>query len=79
MHARNEYEAVRTQMLPKADQALAFTRRGFEAGRFSFIALAQAQRTLFDLRKRSVDAAARYHTILVEVERLTAISSGSRP
>lgn len=79
IHARNEYEAVRTQMLPKADQALAFTRRGFEAGRFSFIALAQAQRTLFDLRKRSVDAAARYHTILVEVERLTAISSGSRP
>lgn len=79
IHARTEYGAVRTQMLPKADQALAFTRRGFEAGRFSFVALSQAQRTLFDLRKRSVDAAARYHTILVEIERLTAIPSGSKP
>lgn len=79
MHARTEYEAVHTRMLPKAEQALAFTLRGFQVGRFSFLAFTQAQRTLFDLRKRSIDAAARYHTILVEVERLTAISSGSKP
>lgn len=79
MHARTEYEALRTRMLPKAEQAFAFTRRGFEAGRFSFVSLAQAQRTLFDLRARSVEAAARYHTRLVEVERLTAIATEATP
>lgn len=73
-HARSEVDALRAKMLPKAEQALAFTRRGFDAGRFSFLQLAQAQKTLFDLRTRSVDAAARYHTLLVEVERLTAVT-----
>lgn len=70
-HARTEHEAVRTRMLPKAGQALAFTRRGFEAGRFSFAALSQAQRTLFDLRERGIEAAVRYHRLLAELERLT--------
>lgn len=79
IHARTEYEALRTRMLPKAEQALAFTRRGFEGGRFSFVSLAQAQRTLFDLRARFVEAAARYHLRLVEVERLTAIASEATP
>lgn len=74
LHARTEYEALRTRMLPKAEQAFAFTRRGFEAGRFSFLALSQAQQTLFELRERRVDAAARYHIQLVEVERLTTVS-----
>lgn len=78
-HARTEYDALRARILPKAEQALAFNRRGFEAGRFSFFSLAQAQRTLFDLRARSVEAAARYHTRLVEVERLTAIASEATP
>ena len=71
MHARHEAETLRTRMLPMAEDALVNTRRGFEAGRFSFISLAQAQRTLFDLNQRTVEAAARYHLLLVEVERLT--------
>lgn len=78
-HASTEYEALQSRLLPKAEQALNVTRRGFESGRFSFAALAQAQRTLFELRERSVDAAARYHTLLVEVERLTAVSSEVTP
>lgn len=79
VHARHELEALQTNMLPKAETALATTRRGFEAGRFSFISLAQAQRTLFDLRERAVDAAARYHLRLVEVERLTATVEDTLP
>ena len=79
LHARTEYESLRTKMLPKAEQALAFTRRGFEAGRFSFVSVAQAQKTLFDLRRRSVDAAARYHTLLIEVQRLAAVAPETAP
>ncbi len=78
-HARTEVESLQSKMLPKAEQALDFVRRGFEAGRFSFVSLAQAQNTLFDLRARSVEAAARYHILLVEVERLTAIATETTP
>lgn len=79
VHARTEHDALSTRMLPKAEQAYAFTRRGFEAGRFSFLSLTQAQRTLFDLRARSVEAAARYHVLLVEVERLTTVPAENTP
>ena len=78
-HARTEVEALRTRMLPKAEQAVAFTNAGFKAGRFSFYSLAQAQKTLFELRERDVEAAARYHTLLVEVERLTAVATEVTP
>lgn len=79
IHARTEYAALQSRLLPKAEQAFGVARRGFESGRFSFASLAQAQRTLFELRERSVNVAARYHTQLVEVERLTAVSSEVTP
>lgn len=78
-HARTEAGVLRDSMLPTAEKALAQTRRGFEAGRFSFYALAQAQETLFRLRERAVEAATRYHLLLVEVERLTANAEDSAP
>lgn len=78
-HARLEAETLRKTMIPKAEQAVAFTRRGFAEGRFSFVSLAQAQKTLFELRERSTESAARYHALLVEVERLTAAAQDSTP
>jgi cobalt-zinc-cadmium efflux system outer membrane protein len=77
--AQSEVASLRQRMLPKAEEAARLTRRGFEAGRFSFLSLAQAEKTLFDLREREVEAAARYHTLLVEVERLTAPAPDAAP
>ncbi|HDS1227074.1 TPA: TolC family protein [Stenotrophomonas maltophilia] len=70
--AQSEIESVRQRQLPKAKQALDQSRRGFEEGRFSYLVLSQAQRTMFDLRERDVEAAARYLRLLVEADRLTA-------
>nr|WP_298855385.1 TolC family protein [uncultured Aquimonas sp.] len=78
-HARTEIETLRDAMLPTAEEAVAQARRGFEAGRFSFYSLAQAQDTLFRLRERAVEAATRYHLLLVQVERLTANAQDSTP
>ena len=77
--ARQEVESLRTSMIPKAEKTLAITRRGFDEGRFSFFVFAQAQKALFDLRARSVDATARYHASLVDIERLTATAQGVTP
>ena len=73
VHARTEEEALRLSMLPRSEQALALAQRGFDSGRFSFAALTQAQNTSLALRRRAIDASARYHTLLVEVENLVAI------
>lgn len=78
-HARDEAEALRQRMLPKAEEALEFARRGFAAGRFSFASLAQAQRTVLELQGRAIEAFTRYHIALVEVERLTAINQDIQP
>lgn len=79
MRARTEAESLYTSLIPKAEKALATTRHGFEAGRFSFMSLAQAQKTLFDLHTRAVEASSRYHLLLVEVERLTATVEDMTP
>lgn len=70
-HARTESSALRESMLPKARRSLELAQRGFAAGRFPFITLSQSQQTVFDLRRREIDAAARYHFLLAEIDRLT--------
>lgn len=79
IHARTAFEAHRDRMIPKAEAALALTRKGFEAGRFSFVALSQAQRTLLELRRAQIDAAVRYHTLLTDIERMTVAAGVSSP
>lgn len=79
VHARTAFEAHRDRMIPKAEAALALTRKGFDAGRFSFVALSQAQRTLLELRNAQIDAAVRYHTLLTDIERMTVAAGVSSP
>jgi cobalt-zinc-cadmium efflux system outer membrane protein len=71
-HARAEFTTLGASMIPRAEQALALAQRGFDLGRFGFLALTQAQDTLFELRRRRIDAAARFHTLLADLQRLTA-------
>jgi len=69
--ARAEVTALREQLVPQAETALQQTRYGYERGRFSYIELADAQRELLVLQRAAIAAAARYHRVLAEVERLT--------
>jgi cobalt-zinc-cadmium efflux system outer membrane protein len=71
-HARTEFEMLERTMIPKAEQALALATRGFDAGRFPYLALSQAQDRLFDLRRRHIEAALLYHLLLAETQRLVA-------
>jgi outer membrane protein, heavy metal efflux system len=69
--ADQEFHALRDAMIPTAEKALALAARGFEAGRFPFTALSQAQETLFELRRRRIDAAERHHLLFADIQRLT--------
>ncbi len=69
--ARVEVEGLRSEVQPKAESVLRSTDQAFRQGRVSFLELAIAQQQLLDVRSGSVDAAARYHGLLIEIERLT--------
>ncbi|HEY4366986.1 MAG TPA: TolC family protein [Steroidobacteraceae bacterium] len=68
---RAGYEVLRTEIQPQAKLALEQTQYGYERGRFSFLELIAAQRELVELRQAAIDAAADYHRLLAELERLT--------
>ncbi len=71
MHARSETEALQKQVRPQARQMLETTQSGYQAGRFSFLELADAQRQLLEIELEAIDAAANFHLQLIEIERLT--------
>ncbi|TAK51366.1 MAG: TolC family protein [Gammaproteobacteria bacterium] len=64
-------ETLRSGALAEAQQALEQTQYGYDRGRFSYLELATAQQELLDLRAAIIDAAADYHRLLAEIERLT--------
>ncbi len=69
---RDEIQIIRTQSLPRAEEAFRIIREGYLSGRFGFLDVLDAQRTLFDVRSRYVDALAEFHTLVAQIERLTA-------
>lgn len=71
-HARTEFAALSDRMLPAAEKGLALTQAGYDDARYSVLQLTQAQATLQQLQRERLDAAARYHQLLAEMERSTA-------
>jgi cobalt-zinc-cadmium efflux system outer membrane protein len=67
-------EALRKDAIPQAQAALAQTRDGYQRGRFSYLELSAAQQELLDLERASIQAAAEYHRLQAEIERLTGES-----
>lgn len=71
-HARTEVEAMSLQMIPAAERGLALVRAGYDDARYSLLELTQLQRTRIELHQERLIAAARYHTLLADIERMTA-------
>jgi cobalt-zinc-cadmium efflux system outer membrane protein len=77
-HARTEYDALTNRMIPAAERGLALTRKGYDDARYSVVQLTQAQATLLQLQLDRLAAAARFHTLLADIERSTA-AAGATP
>ncbi len=77
-HARTEFEAVGGRMIPAAEKALALTKAGYDDARYSILQLTGAQATVLQLRQEQLAAAARYHQLLADIERSTAVSGEAR-
>ncbi len=72
--ARLEVEALREQVQPRTESVLQATEQAFRTGRTSFLEYANAQQELLAVRRDAVVAAAGYHILLIEIERLTGAS-----
>ncbi len=67
------YEQVsisRNEVLPKAQLAFDAARQGYEEGRFDYLYILDAQRTLFRTQAQYVDSVETYHKAQADVERL---------
>jgi cobalt-zinc-cadmium efflux system outer membrane protein len=69
--ARREAEAIRTRVVPGAEQTLREVRAGYNRGGFSFLDVSTAQSALHDVRVRMVAALSEYHRARADLDRLT--------
>jgi cobalt-zinc-cadmium efflux system outer membrane protein len=67
----HEVSELGERILPTAQEAYEGVRRGYLQGLFRNVDVLDAQRTLFELRLRELDALLAYHGAKAEVERLT--------
>ncbi len=81
IHSRTGVEVLRQRIIPEAARALRDLEKGYALGRYSFLELLTAQRTLLDARLEAVNAAADYHRYRAEIDRLTgaALVPGATP
>ncbi|MBN2431574.1 MAG: TolC family protein [Acidobacteria bacterium] len=77
--AYEEVRAYRDDILHLAGQAFAAAREGYQAGKFSYLDVLDAQRTLLDARLQYLDALDRYHQAATAVEGLVGGNMPGRP
>ena len=70
--AYREAGALHTTVLPGAEEAFSFARGGYDAGKFGYLEVLDAQRTLFDARRQYNEAVLDYHRQRASLERMTA-------
>jgi cobalt-zinc-cadmium efflux system outer membrane protein len=65
-----EATVLKNEALPGAQQAFEAAREGYRQGKFGFLDVLDAQRTLFEARGQYIETLAAYHQAVAEIERL---------
>lgn len=71
LSAYNNAVQLRENILPESEKAYEITRQGYLQGRFAFIDLLDAQRTLFEPQTQYLLEISDYYNSLIEVENIT--------
>lgn len=75
-HAR--VGTLQAKVVPAMEQACAAAQEGYRQGKFGFLDLLDAQRSLFEARQSLVDALADYHAALIAIQRITVSSNDDK-
>ena len=65
-------ETLKRDVLPSADKAFRLSREGYGLGRFPYLEVLDAQRSLFGVKQQQIAALKEYHAARATLERLTA-------
>lgn len=65
-------ESLKGEIIPSAEESFKLARHGYEIGKFPYLEVLDAQRTLFESREQYHSSLKQYHISRAEVERLTA-------
>ncbi len=68
--ARQTAEALRSEILPASQSAFDAANKGFSAGKFGFLDVLDAQRTLFQAKSQYIQALLDAHQSIAEIERI---------
>ena len=68
--ARQTSELLRSEILPSAQSAFNAANKGFSAGKFNFLDVLDAQRTLFQAKSQYTQALLEAHQAVAEIERI---------
>ena len=74
MATYNEIQLLTENILPTATETFEKMQEGYRQGKFGYLDVLDAERTLFNARQQYLDALTAYHTQLVRLERLTGLS-----
>jgi cobalt-zinc-cadmium efflux system outer membrane protein len=77
--AFGEATTLKNEVLPGAQRAFDAASEGYWQGKFGFLDVLDAQRTLFEARGRYLEALVAYHQAVAEVERLIGEPLGALP
>ena len=66
-----EIEALRTTVIPGAQSVYEAAGEGYRQGKFGFLEVLDAQRTLFEARRQYIEALSAYHKGVAELDRIT--------
>ena len=75
--AHAEASMLAADAVPRAERAFEAFEEGYRLGKFSFLDVLDAQRTLFAVRTQHLRAVERFHTAAAEIERLVGLPPSS--
>jgi cobalt-zinc-cadmium efflux system outer membrane protein len=69
--------SLKNDVLPAAQLAFDVAREGYQQGKFGYLDVLDAQRTLFEAKAQYIDSLAAYHKLMAEMERLVGLNFDS--
>jgi outer membrane protein, heavy metal efflux system len=73
-HSRTELEVMKSEIIPQAERSLSIAQKGYDLGRFSYLELLDAQRTLLEAHRENIEAAYSFHSFVNSIEQLIGSS-----
>lgn len=75
--AEHEATSLRDEVFPEAQSAFEAVKEGYRQGKFSYLEVLDAQKTLFEVTMNRIDVLSAYHSENVELKRLAGLDSDS--